>query len=114
MSEAGPAQVAAALIWCPFADLASAEAAAAILLDEGLVACVNILPPMRVLYRWNGERAQGEEAGALLKTTPALLDAAVLRLEAVHPYDVPAITAWHCDAAAPATLAWLNAELSVR
>lgn len=104
-------EVGAALIWCPFADLPSAEAAAAILLDERLVACANILPPMRVLYRWNGERGQGEEVGALFKTVSALLDAAVLRLEAIHPYDVPAITAWRCDAAAPATLGWLVAEL---
>jgi len=83
----------AALIWCPFADMESAEAAASVLIDERLVACVNILPPMRVLYRWRGERAQGEEVGALFKTTPALLDAAVARLAAVHPYEVPAITA---------------------
>ena len=36
-----------ALIWSPFADEASAAVAASQLLDEGLVACANILPPMR-------------------------------------------------------------------
>ena len=57
----------AALIWSPFADQATAEQAAA-----------------------------------------ALLDTAVARLAQIHPYDTPAITGWRCDAAAPATLAWLD------
>ena len=102
MTPAGPA-----LIWSPFADPESAEAAASRLLDEGLIACANILPAMRSLYVWNGERGSGAECGALFKTDAALLDAAVARLAAIHPYEVPAITAWRCDAAAPATVAWL-------
>ncbi|MDD3797678.1 MAG: divalent cation tolerance protein CutA [Novosphingobium sp.] len=104
MSESGPA-----LIWSPFADQASAETAAGRLLDEGLVACVNILPVMRSLYVWNGERGSGEECGALFKTDAALLDAAIARLAEIHPYEVPAITGWRCDAAAPATAAWIGA-----
>ena len=103
MKPAGPA-----LIWSPFADLESAEAAANRLLDEGLVACVNILPAVRSLYTWNGERGGGEECGALFKTDAALLDAAIARLAEIHPYEVPAITGWLCDAAAPATAAWLG------
>ena len=101
----------AALIWCPFADVASAEDVAATLLDEGLVACVNILPAVRSLYRWQGERASADEVGALFKTTAAALDRAVRRIEALHPYEAPAIAAWHCDAVGAATLGWLAAEV---
>lgn len=99
----------AALIWSPFADQASAEAAAATLLDEGLIACANILPAVRSLYIWQGERGEGHECGVLFKTNAKLLDAAVARLADIHPYDTPAISGWQCDAAAPATLAWLGA-----
>lgn len=98
----------AALIWSPFADQASAEAAASRLLDEGLIACANILPAVRSLYIWQGTRGEGSECGVLFKTDSALLDAAVARLADIHPYDTPAITGWRCDAAAPATLAWLG------
>lgn len=96
-----------ALIWSPFADEASADKAAGQLLDEGLVACANILPAMRSLYIWQGERGAAQECGVLFKTHASLLDRAVARLAAIHPYDCPAITGWHADAVAPATAAWL-------
>lgn len=100
----------AALIWCPFADMASAEAVAATLLEERLIACANILPAVRSLYRWKGERGEGAEVAVLFKTRADLLDAAVARLESLHPYDAPAIAGWRCDAAGAATLGWLEAD----
>jgi len=99
----------AALIWCPFASDDDARAAAGTLLDEGLIACANILPQIRSLYIWNGERGDAVEVGALFKTTPALLAQAVARLEAIHPYDTPAIVGWNADACGGATAEWLGA-----
>ena len=96
-----------AMVWCPFPDAASAEAAAGVLLDEGLIACANLLPAMRSLYVWQGERHAGAEVGMLLKTNVALLDRVVARLGELHPYDEPAILGWRCDAAAPGTAEWL-------
>jgi periplasmic divalent cation tolerance protein len=104
MKAEGPA-----LIWCPFADAASAEAAAAQLLDEGLVACANLLPGVRSLYVWHGERGEAEECAVLFKTDAALLDRATARLAEVHPYDEAAVIGWRADAAAPATVTWLGA-----
>ncbi len=97
-----------ALIWSPFADEASAEAAAGVLLDEGLIACANILPPMRSLYVWRGERGESREVGALFKTDAALLDRATARLAEVHPYEAPAILGWRADTAPLATRLWLR------
>ena len=104
MEALGPA-----LIWCPFPDAATAAATAKTLLDERLIACANIMPAMISLFDWNGERGEATEAGALLKTDAALLQRAVARLGEEHPYDEPAILAWRCDEAAPATAAWLAA-----
>ena len=100
----------AALIWCPFPDEDSAAAAAGALLDEGLIACANLLPAMRSLYAWRGERGDARECGALFKTRADRLEAALARLCALHPYETPAAVGWRCDAAAAATLDWL-AEL---
>jgi periplasmic divalent cation tolerance protein len=97
----------AAVIWCPFPDEDTAAAAAGVLLDEGLVACANILPSVRSLFVWQGAREEAHEAAALFKTRAQLLDAALARLGAIHPYDTPAAVGWHCDAA-PATLEWLG------
>lgn len=96
----------AALIWAPFKDEASAARAADTLLDEGLVACCNIVP-VKSRYVWRGERGEAAEVGALFKTRADLLHRAVARLEELHPYDTPAITGWTCEAAGGQTLAWL-------
>lgn len=99
----------AALIWCPFPDEAAAGTAIAALLDERLIACGNKLPGMCSLFAWQGMREQGEECGALLKTTAPLLDLAMHRLAELHPYDTPAITGWTVRADA-GTLTWLQQE----
>ena len=96
----------AALIWSPFASEDDAAKAAASLLDEGLIACANLVP-VRSLYVWQGERGEARECGALFKTSEGLLDKAVARLAEIHPYETPAITGWRADAAAAATAAWL-------
>ena len=94
-------------MWSPFADEASAAAAAKQMLDEGLVACANVLPPMRSLYVWNGERGEASEVGVLFKTHAALLDRATARLAEIHPYEAPAVLGWRADAAAEPTAEWL-------
>ena len=99
----------AALVWCPFPKADAAEAASRALLDEGLIACANILPPMRSLYVWRGESCDEQEVGVLFKTNAARLEQVTTRLGELHPYDEPAILGWRCDAAAPATVAWLAA-----
>lgn len=97
-----------ALIWCPFPDRDSARAAAQTLLDEKLVACVNLLGPIESIFDWQGERSSAAEIGVLFKTDEGLLDRAITRLEVLHPYDTPAILGWRCDSAAGATRAWLG------
>ena len=97
-----------ALIWCPFADDDSAATAARQLLDEGLIACANILPPMRSLYTWQGERNEAIEVPVLFKTDASLLDRATARLAEVHPYETPAVLGWRADTAAKPTAAWLR------
>ena len=98
----------AALIWAPFESEAAATEVAGQLLDEGLIACANLLPGVRSLYVWRGERGEARECGALFKTEASLLDRAVARLSQLHPYDTPAIIGWRADAAAPQTARWLG------
>ena len=98
----------AALIWSPFESEEAAAAAASQLLDEGLIACANLVP-VRSLYVWRGERGEARECGALFKTEASLLERAVARLSQLHPYDTPAIIGWRADAAGPQTARWLGA-----
>ena len=105
---------AAALIWCPFPDAASARAATATLLAERLVACGNILPAMQSLFVWEDTVQSADEAGLLLKTSGSALDRAIARLAELHPYDTPAIIGWRADSAAAQTLAWLDGAVTGR
>ena len=98
----------AALIWCPFASEEAAAKAASQLLDEGLIAFANLVPGVRSLYVWQGERGEARECGALFKTEAGLLERAVARLAAIHPYETPAIAGWRADAVPPPTAAWLG------
>ena len=100
-----------ALIWCPFASEDEAASVAGALLDERLVACANILAPMRSLFLWDGERHEAREVGALFKTEGALLEQACARLAQLHSYDAPAVIGWHADAAPTSTRDWLGALL---
>lgn len=106
-------QPAAALVWCPFPDADSARAIAGQLLDEGLIACANILGAIESHFIWQGTRSSGSETGVLFKSTANMLEPLVERLGKLHPYDTPAITGWRCDAAHPATVAWLMTSCGV-
>ena len=76
------------------------------LVSEHLVACGNILPGARSIYRWQGEVCDDEEAVLLMETTADRLPAAMARLAELHPYDVPKIIALHPTDVLPSYLAW--------
>ena len=101
----------AALVWRPCPDRSVTEALSVVMLDERLVACANILVPVRSLSIWRGGRGEAEEFEVLFKTDAARLDRAVTRLAELYPCDCPAISGWHCDATTPAVLARLGGEL---
>jgi periplasmic divalent cation tolerance protein len=80
-----------------YAIFATAEEAARTgraVIEERLAACINILPPCRSIYRWQGEIEEAEEVPAILKTSDAMADALVERIAELHSYEVPAVTVW--------------------
>ena len=76
---------------CP--DTATAERIARELVATSLAACVNVVPGLRSIYRWNGAVQADEEVLMILKTTTERLPAVRERLLALHPYDLPEIIA---------------------
>ncbi|PBJ84510.1 divalent-cation tolerance protein CutA [Lysobacteraceae bacterium NML93-0399] len=90
---------------CP--DAAAAERIARTLVEERLAACVNLLPQVRSVYRWEGEVAVDDEVLLMIKTTSARLPALRTRLQALHPYDVPELIALPVAGGLPAYLQWI-------
>ena len=79
-----------------------------IVVSEQLAACANVLDGMTSIYRWNGELQQENEAVLLLKTRAELANQVVLRVQELHPYDVPAILVLPIEGGSKLFLAWLD------
>ena len=79
-----------------------------VLVEEGLAACVNVLPGVTSVYRWEGETRVDPEAMAIVKTTEARVQAARLRVGELHPYDVPEFVAVDVAEGSPAYLHWVR------
>jgi periplasmic divalent cation tolerance protein len=78
------------------------------LVEEGLAACVNVVPGVRSIYQWNGQLQEDEEVLCLIKTRAALFERARDRILSIHPYEVPEILAFAVDDGSPAYLEWLS------
>lgn len=92
------------------ADAAAAEQIAGTLVEEGLAACVTLLPGARSVYRWQGRLERTEECVLLIKARAADYAALEMRLLQLHPYDVPELLALPVLAGNPAYLKWLEAS----
>lgn len=91
-----------------------AQELARTLVGEHLAACVNILPGMHSVYRWQGEVAENTEALLLIKTSGERYPDLEARIKALHPYEVPEIIALQYDRALPEFQTWLRESLEVR
>jgi periplasmic divalent cation tolerance protein len=80
---------------------------ARVLVDEGLAACVSVVPGLRSVYRWAGAVQDDPESLLLVKTRADRLGALVTRLAEIHPYDVPEVLVLGPESGSPAWLAWL-------
>lgn len=91
-------------------DEATAHLMARSLVEGRVAACINILPGVRSVYRWQGKIEEAQEVTLLIKTTQARyvdLEAAV---KAAHPYDVPELIALPIVAGLPEYLSWIAKE----
>ena len=93
---------------CP--DEAAANAIALAVVEAKLAACVNILPRVQSVYRWQGAVESAVEVPLLIKTTSAAYPALEAAIRERHPYDVPEIIALPITTGLPAYLNWLAAE----
>jgi len=62
-----------------------------ILVEEQLVACVNIIPKIESIYRWKGKIEEDSELALLAKTTDANVKDTIQRIKELHTYELPDI-----------------------
>lgn len=91
---------------------AEANALARHCVDSGLAACVNVMPAMTSVYRWQGEVETAPEQLLLIKTSKAAYPALLAVIEARHPYELPEIISVPLGPSSPRYLQWLVAQVS--
>jgi periplasmic divalent cation tolerance protein len=84
-------------IYAVFANAEEAERIGRAMVEERLAACVNILGPIRSIYRWQGKIETADEVAAIFKTHHWNGDSLIERVAALHSYDVPCIESWPID-----------------
>ena len=99
------------LVLTTFGGPEEATAAANTLVGEELAACVNILPGVTSIYRWEGEVQTSGEVVCFIKTTEANFEKLRARLVELHSYDVPEVIGLPIKAGHAAYLEWLAASV---
>ena len=96
------------LCTCPDETVASELATG--LVEAGLAACVNVLPGIRSIYRWQGDVQDEAESLMVIKTGENRFAALRGWLVEHHPYDVPEVIALPVEEGLPAYLEWVARE----
>ena len=84
-------------IYAVFASVEEAERIGRTVIEERLAACINIVAPVRSIYRWKGRIETADEVAAILKTHHWRSDALIARIAELHSYDVPCVVSWPID-----------------
>ncbi len=101
-----PVRALVVLITCPNGEVG--ETVARALVEERLAACVNIIPRITSVYRWEGQIQRDVEVLLVVKTRSRRFPALARRIAALHPYAVPEIIALPVQVGSRPYLAWLG------
>ena len=83
------------------------------LVEERLAACVNIIPKIRSLYRWEGKICDDAEVMLMAKTAKSLAAALVNRVKELHSYDVPEVICLPIETGSGDYLDWIDGSVEL-
>ncbi|MBX3401738.1 MAG: divalent-cation tolerance protein CutA [Gemmataceae bacterium] len=98
------------LVYTTYPSLVEAERAGRLLVEQGLAACVNILPGMRSIYRWQGAVESAEEAVMIVKTRASQKEAVEAVVKRLHSYHTPAILFLPTEGGSAEYIGWILSE----
>ena len=78
------------------------------LVESRLVACVNVIPRIRSVYRWEGKLVEEEELLLICKTSPSRFEPVRKAIRKIHTYDCPEVICVEVPRGDPDYLGWLH------
>jgi periplasmic divalent cation tolerance protein len=78
------------------------------LVEQKLVACVNIVPQIRSIYSWKGQVFDETEHLMVIKTRGDLFERVKAAVKNLHPYEVPEIISWNIEQGLEDYLKWID------
>jgi periplasmic divalent cation tolerance protein len=99
------------VIFCTCGTHDEALAIANSLVEARLAACVNVLPPVHSIYRWEGKLETAHEVLLIIKTTQERFPAVRDRITQLHTYDTPEIIAMPVVEGSDKYLDWLRDQV---
>lgn len=94
------------LVTCPSRDVG--EQIGHALVRERLAACVNVVPGITSIYRWEERIRRNAEILLVIKTRRTRFPALMRRVKALHPYSVPEIIALPLTGGSQSYLSWIR------
>lgn len=88
-----------------------ARRVAEMLVEKRLAACVQVIPQIESIYRWQGSVAHANEVLLIAKTLKSKFAELEEAVRAIHSYDIPEIVAVDLIAGSRPYLDWLNATV---
>jgi len=110
--ELGDAMTDFQIVLCTCADREQAERIARSLVELHLAACVNILPSVQSIYRWQGTVESAAEVLLLIKTSAAHSNDVQSTIISLHSYEVPEFLVLPVSGGSEPYLAWLASSMS--
>jgi len=96
------------VVFCTVGQAQDASALALTLVEQRLVACVNVVPSVTSVYRWRGKIERDEERLLVMKTRADRFEELRAAIVAWHSYEVPEIVALPLVAGHAPYLAWID------
>ena len=100
------------LIMTSFPQMEEARSCSKHLLEQHMIACVNIIPSALSLYSWQNELIEDQECLVIMKTLNHKIPSVKDYLEAHHSYDVPEFIAHPVSETTDTYLSWIQKEIS--
>lgn len=95
-------------VYAVFADAEEAERIGRAVVEDRLAACMNLISPIRSIYRWKGAVETAEEVSAIFKTSEGQVDALMTRIAGLHSYEVPCVVAWPIEKVLGSYADWVD------